>query len=258
MEPHKQKEKVRVLILLTLIACIAMTLVKPIPQDPNYHHFADIRSYFSIPNFWNVISNILYLVFGGAGFYFLGTNINQSALKEHVLSYLVFFSGVFLTGFGSAYYHAYPDSETLVWDRLPMTIAFMGFFSAIIGEFISARYGKILLLPLVCFGIFSVAYWWYTERQGHGDLRLYALVQYLPMLLIPLIVIFFSNKAVATRNLWYMMLAYLAAKFFEAGDELIFLKTPFLSGHTLKHFAAGLTPLLYIRYLMDRKSMYKA
>jgi hypothetical protein len=136
-----------------------------------------------------------------------------------------------------------------------MTIAFMGFFSAIIGEFISTRYGKILLLPFVGFGIFSVAYWWYTERTGHGDLRLYAMVQYLPMLLIPLIIIFFTSKGIPTRNLWYMMLAYLLAKFFEAGDELIFQRTPFLSGHTLKHFAAGLTPFFYIRYLTDRKSM---
>lgn len=257
MEIYKQKEKVRVLILLALIACIAMTLVKPIAQDPHYHNFADARSYFSIPNFWNVISNIPYLLFAGAGFYFLATNKDQPHLKDHLLCYSVFFGGVFLTCFGSAYYHAFPDSETLVWDRLPMTIAFMGFFSAIIGEFISPRYGKILLLPLVCFGIFSVAYWWYTERQGHGDLRLYALVQYLPMLLIPLIVILFGNKTVPTRNLWYMMLAYLIAKFFEAGDQLIFQRTPFLSGHTLKHFAAGLTPLFYIRYLMDRRSINK-
>jgi hypothetical protein len=257
MEIHKHKEKVRVLILLALIACIVMTLIRPIAQDPHYHNFADGRSYFSIPNFWNVISNVPYLLFGSAGLYFLATNKDQSSLKDHLFSYLVFFGGVFLTGFGSAYYHAFPNNETLVWDRLPMTIAFMGFFSAIISEFINVRAGKVLLLPLVCFGILSVAWWWYTERSGHGDLRLYALVQYLPIVLIPLIVILFRNKTTPTRNLWYMMLAYLLAKFFEAGDELIFLKTPFLSGHTLKHFAAGLTPLFYIRYLMDRRSMNK-
>lgn len=252
METHKQKEKIRVLIFLALVACIAMWLVKPIPQDVRYHNFADQRMYFFIPNFWNVISNVPYLIFGAMGIFFLLRKQNNNLFHDNYWSYQIFFIGTFLISFGSAYYHAWPDNETLVWDRLPMTVAFMAFFAVIVGEFIEARWGKILLLPLLALGVFSVLYWRYTEQQGRGDLRLYALVQYLPMILLPLIVIMFKNKNHRTKYLWYMMLAYLAAKFFEAGDEVIFLHTPFLSGHTLKHFAASCAPLFFLMYLRER------
>ena len=63
------------------------------------------------------------------------------------LPYLVFFLGVALTGLGSGYYHLAPDNETLFWDRLPMTIAFMSLISAQIVDRISIRAGLALLLP---------------------------------------------------------------------------------------------------------------
>lgn len=257
METHKQKEKVRVLIFLALVACIAMWLVKPIPQDQRYHHFADERSFFSIPNFWNVISNVPYFVFGAWGILFLLRERKNNLFVQNYWAYQVFFIGAFFISFGSAYYHAWPDNDTLVWDRLPMTVAFMGFFAVIVGEFIDARWGKILLLPLIILGIFSVLYWIYTEHHGRGDLRLYAIVQYLPMILLPLIVILFKQKGQPLKYLWGMMLAYLAAKIFEAGDFILFDKTPFLSGHTLKHFSASLAPLFFLLYLRDKMKLSK-
>jgi len=252
METKHAKEKIRALILLSLLCCVIMTLVKPIPQDINYHSFADQRTYFSIPNFWNVISNVPYFIFGGAGIIFLLRKRKDTLLTANYFSYQVFFAGAFLISFGSAYYHAWPTNETLVYDRLPMTVAFMGFFAVVVGEFINEKRGKVFLLPLLALGIFSVLYWRYTEHQGQGDLRLYALVQYLPMILLPLIVILFKRKEHRTKYLWYMMLSYLAAKLFEAGDEVIFLRTPFLSGHTLKHFAASCAPLFFLLYLKER------
>ncbi len=250
---QKSKQKIWILICLALVCCVAMAFVKPIAQNICYHAFADARSYFGIPNFWNVISNVPYFFFGGAGVLYLVKQKSNPVFKKSSIGSTVFFAGVFLISFGSAYYHAWPDNETLVWDRLPMTIAFMGFFSAMIADFINERWGKILLLPLVAIGAFSVFYWQYTERCCCGDLRLYAIVQFLPMLLIPLIVVLFKTKTENTKYLWLMMLAYLAAKFFEAGDEVIYLRTPFLSGHTLKHFAASLAPLCYLLHLKRRK-----
>ena len=34
----------------------------PLPQDPTYHVFADRRTFFGIPNFWNVCSNLASLL----------------------------------------------------------------------------------------------------------------------------------------------------------------------------------------------------
>jgi hypothetical protein len=48
--------------------------------------------------------------------------------------YLLFFVGIACTGVGSAYYHYNPTNETLLWDRLPMAVAFMSFFSSVLSE----------------------------------------------------------------------------------------------------------------------------
>ena len=61
--------------------------------------------------------------------------------------YVLVFIGLLLTAFGSSYYHLSPIKERLVWDRLPMTIAFMAMVAAIIAERISLRAG---LCPFSC------------------------------------------------------------------------------------------------------------
>ncbi|MBT3812899.1 MAG: hypothetical protein HOE45_04700 [Gammaproteobacteria bacterium] len=38
-----------------------------------------------------------------------------------------------LVAAGSSYYHWNPNNQTLVWDRLPMTICFMSLFVALLG-----------------------------------------------------------------------------------------------------------------------------
>jgi hypothetical protein len=50
-----------------------------------------------------------------------------------------FFAGVGLTAFGSAYYHLEPTNDRLLWDRLPMTVAFMGLFAAVLSERVRLR-----------------------------------------------------------------------------------------------------------------------
>jgi hypothetical protein len=54
-----------------------------------------------------------------------------------------------LTAVGSGYYHLAPDNESLFWDRLPMTIAFMGLVSSQIVDRINIRAG-LALLVLTC------------------------------------------------------------------------------------------------------------
>ena len=58
-----------VLVFLGLAAAslAALLLLPPILQDQNYHRFADERTLFSIPNFWNVISNLPFIAVGAAG-----------------------------------------------------------------------------------------------------------------------------------------------------------------------------------------------
>ena len=110
--------------LLAAVASVAIvgTLLAPrIPQDPSYHLFADTRTIGGIPNFWNVISNLPFALVGIYGL----ARVRRLASRALRPGYIVFCVAVIGVCFGSAYYHYAPSTPALVWDRLPMAIAFM-------------------------------------------------------------------------------------------------------------------------------------
>jgi len=151
--------KAKIIVSIALIAVIIMSFVGPVSQDPEYHEFADQRVMLSIPNFWNVVTNVPFVVIGVMGVLLLGSGKAPGGLPELKLIYFLFFLGILATGFSSAYYHINPGNETLVADRVAMTVVFMAFFSAIVGEHISPDLGRKLVWPLIVLGIFSVLYW---------------------------------------------------------------------------------------------------
>lgn len=218
-------------------------LFAPIPQDPSYHAFADAGSRLGIANFWNVATNLPFLAIGLLGLARL-PRLSAAALRPH---YLVLCIGVALVGIGSAHYHLAPSTPALVWDRLPMTVAFMGLFAAILSDRVSPMLGRALLWPLVTLGIASIGWWIHTELEGSGDLRPYALVQFLPMLLLPLILLLSRDGGLQGRWLWASLAAYVAAKLAEHFDAAIFAATGVFSGHSLKHLFAALGAWYAIR-----------
>jgi hypothetical protein len=167
-------------------------------------------------------------------------------------AYRIFFAGVFLTGIGSAYFHYVPGNDSLVWDRLPMTIGFMALLAIIIGEYISLRVAKKMLIPLLIIGAASVFYWALTEARGAGDLRPYAVVQFLPMLLIPLILLMYRPGYDKTGFLWIVIGFYVLSKLFEYFDVEVFELGGLISGHSVKHVVAALAPLVLL-YGIDRR-----
>ena len=167
--------------LAALIVVGAFVLAVPaIPQDPAYHVMADQRTLLGIPNTLNVLSNLPFAIVGALGLLVTFGARSRAAWIDEWERWpaAVLFTGIGLTAFGSGYYHLAPDNHRLVWDRLPMTIAFMGFFASTIGERLGVRAGTWLLLPLLFLGIVSVFNWLRTEMLGAGDLRPYGLVQF--------------------------------------------------------------------------------
>ena len=237
----KRERLCYVLLVITAVVTIATILsLGPIPQDVSYHLFVDTREIWSIPNFWNVVTNAPFAIVGLLGLYQLRTPGKLGVLNESGTAYTLLFFGTFLIAFGSSYYHLEPNNMTLVWDRLPMTIAFMALFSIIISEFISVRSGRALLLPLILAGILSVLYWHISEIRGEGDLRLYALVQFYPMLASPVILLCFRSSCTHVQAYWWLLLTYIVAKVFEYLDGEVFDALGFISGHSLKHLTAAL------------------
>lgn len=228
-----------VIVLISLLGIVGVMMQDPISQDLAYHHFKDQKTIFSIPNFWNVVTNLPFLLVGIVGLYSVLRSHRIKIISDLKIAYILFFFGVSLVAVGSGYYHLSPDNSSLVWDRLPMTFAFMALFSIVLGEFISLRMGKLALWPFLVFGVFSVFYWHFTERNGEGDLRLYLLVQFLPMILIPLILMLFKSKFTHTRGYWYLLSAYFLAKLFEYFDVVVYNNFLLLSGHSIKHIVAA-------------------
>jgi len=240
----------RILLLwgLTALAAAGVFLfAPPIPQDPAFHLLADRRGWLGIPNFGDVASNLPFTLVGiaGLGALWRGWFGVPSMGEGDPLPYAYFFAGVALVGPGSAWYHLDPGNATLFWDRLPMTIAFMSLVAAVLSDRVSRGWVACRGLNLlVAVGVASVIWWDLSETRGAGDLRAYALVQFWPAVLVPLILCLFpGGRYLRARYLVAALIFYAAAKLFEHYDQGIFALTGCaVSGHTIKHLFAALAP----------------
>jgi len=243
------KFKVSLLIFFTIVICIGLLLHQPIAQDPTYHDFADQRMFFGIPHFSDVVSNLPFIIFGILGVFSL--SFNKILCFRDVVerkAYWFFFIGSILVGLGSGYYHWNPDNATLVYDRWPMTLAFMSIFSAVLNERVSLRCAPLLwfFLPLGCVSVF----YWHVV----GDLRFYYFVQFFPLACIVLMMSLFPSPYTKACYLWWSFASYAFAKVLEILDKPIFALTDgIVSGHTLKHLFAALSIGLVWVYLEKRR-----
>lgn len=236
-----------VLAAITLASFFAVALHGPITQDPSYHQFADQRTLFGIPHLWNVLSNLPFLLAGLAGLYQLASGKARCVLPELRAPYWIFFAASAVIAFGSGYYHWAPSDGSLIWDRLPITLAFMAFFSIIVGEHLNPTWGRRALWPLLCAGLISVA-WWALQ----GDLRAYVLVQFLPLLLVPFIVLLFPSRLTRIGFVWGVLGTYALAKGFEYFDASLY-EAVGMSGHTIKHLLASVTMFIWVIALSKRQ-----
>ena len=250
----------RLLVLWTAIAAVMISvfLIPPIPQSEAFHRFVDTRAFRGIPNVLDVASNAFFLIVGLLGIRFGLRDRTAVHSVQRFLDprerwpYLIFFVGVALTAFGSAYYHWHPDDARLVWDRLPMTLGFMSLLAATVNERISIKIGTRLLVPLLIFGVASVLYWNVTLARGGGDLRPYVLAQFGSLLVLLMLVALFPPRYTRGADLVVCLAIYALAKVFEAADHPIFNLGGVVSGHTLKHVTAAVSAYWILRMLKLR------
>ena len=210
--------------MLMAVACVLVVSLliwaPPLHQNVSYHDFADRRTILDIPDFWDVISNALFLVVGLMGL----LSFRDQASR-------ILFFGVFCTSLGSAYYHLAPDNARLFWDRLPMTVAFMALLAIAINQ-------RKLAVPFVLLGIGSVIWWRMTD-----NLWPYGLVQFGTMAALLVI------AAKSEPGLWPVFISYGLSKISEHFDQQIYSLSP-LSGHTIKHLLAGIASLCIYRWIL--------
>lgn len=244
--PHRGRIAALIILMLGPLAWLMFGHGQPILQDRGYHVFADVRTCLDIANFGNVASNVLFLLTGMLGVAWCWRN-RSGAWR----SWLVFFTGVALVFIGSAYYHGAPGDDTLVWDRLPMTVAFMGLFAALVSEHLGEKLELPLLVIALAVGIFSVFWWQYS-----GDLRVYVWVQGAPLLAIPYVIAAFPGHYDRRHYLLYGVALYALAKAAELLDYEIYVATGnVISGHSVKHLTAALAVLCVLMMLRRRQSL---
>lgn len=234
------------LLIFTAIGSLALMLsMQPFGQNPDYHEFADRRVFFGIQNFFDVISNITFFLVGIVG-------IRLCLVHRSVgfrSAWITFFAGVAIVSAGSAYYHLNPNNDSLVWDRLPMTIGFMGLFVALVTEYTRTGFGKYFLVLAILMGLSSVIYWHLFD-----DLRPYVWIQFMPLLTVPVLMMLFRPQY---SHQWLLLIAlacYMLAKLLEVYDRQVFVLTQnHISGHSLKHLLAALGCFFVLVMLETRR-----
>jgi hypothetical protein len=240
------------LVVFTLATIAAALLLPAMPQPLDYHDFADQRGAFGIHNFLDVVSNLAFLLVGLAGLSVVFSGRARFEFPAERWPYAVFFLGILLTAAGSAYYHLSPDNETLVWDRLPMTIAFMGLVSSQVVDRISVRAGLVLLVPMLLVGMASVEYWIVTERMGAGNVLPYGLLQGYAVVVLLIMAALHRSRYTRANDLYFIFGWYALAKLLELFDTQVLALSHVVSGHSLKHVAAAAAGLVVCRMLMQR------
>lgn len=241
----------RAAVIAFLLVAVLVGLVSnaPVGQFDGYHRLADARPLLGIPNFWNVASNLPFLVVS-----LMGLALLRRRPPGASPAWATLFGATALVSFGSAYYHLDPRDATLVWDRLPMGLAFMGLLAAIIVEHSDERRKRAaqrLLLPMLALSIGAVYWWRFT-----GDLSLWIWIQLAPTLATALAVALLPAQYTHRRYYLYALACYAAAKGFELGDhQFLQWSGGLLSGHSLKHLAAAAAVAWLYAMLKKRQSL---
>lgn len=229
-------------LTLALILTLGAYALPKIPQPQSYHHFADQAARWGIPHASNVLSNLAFLL---VGLYGVFKRPRYTHGRDVLLGLVTFWVGIFLIALGSSYYHWAPSNETLLWDRLPMSMAFMGVsFSLIVAQ------GKVRLyiipyLIMEALGVGSTLY-----AHFAGDLSFYAMCQAFPLLLAVISAIRLWPMS-GTKDLLWGFFAYGLAKVSEYYDlELYELSGALVSGHTVKHILAALGAFFVLRFFL--------
>jgi len=236
--------------LIALIVAIALAVLGPVIGQPAaYHGFADTRALGVVPNAWNVLSNLAFVVAGlaiGLGL----THAPARRLSRATQSALfVTAAGLLFTAAGSAYYHAMPDDAALFWDRMPMTIAFAGIVGAALAERVTPRAGTVAAIALLLLGPASLIYW-----RTSGNLTPYVVLQGAAMAALLALVLLTRARGDALPW-WWVIVWYAVAKAAELFDVGIFDVTGgFVSGHTLKHLFAAVAAGALAYPLWNRKT----
>ncbi|KAF6140061.1 hypothetical protein GIB67_001802 [Kingdonia uniflora] len=220
-----------------------------IPHSPKHHVFADMRNFLGVPNTLNVISNFPFLIVGILGLVIcLQGGLFAISFHGEVWGWAFFYIGLTAAAFGSAYYHLKPDDNRIMWDRLPMMVAYASILSVFIVERVGQKFGVLCLFLLLSFALVIIAY-----ERIFDDLRLCLMFQLIPLVAIPVLAFMFPPKYTHSKYWLWAAGVYLFAKFEAVADRKIYgINHYIISGHSLEHLCLVMVPVLLSMMLIFR------
>ncbi|MGY4223705.1 hypothetical protein ACVMIH_001066 [Bradyrhizobium sp. USDA 4503] len=224
--------------IITIGIIAAFAVHGRIAQPAHYNDFADHSAIFGISHAADVLSNAGFALVAIWGWLALRPHRNSDQLRTGWPGYRLFLIGLFLTAFGSAFFHLAPGNGRLTWDMLPIALAGAGLLVGVRGDTRPESKTNIEAIVLGLYAAASVAWWVHTDRHGAGDLRPYLLLQVLPLILIPLWQSIYRAPRADRIAFAAAMMLYVLAKISEVLDHQIANTLHFVSGHTLKHLLA--------------------
>src|SRR3954447_1178758 len=217
--------------IITVGMIVILALHGRIAQPAHYNEFADQSATSGIPHAADVLSNAGFALVAIWGWLTLRPRRASEHLRAGWPGYRLFLIGLFLTAFGSAFYHLAPDNARLVWDRLPIALVCAGLLSGVRGDINGSSNGwEAIVLALAA--VASVAWWAITDRFGADDLRPYLLLQGLALILIPLWQAIHRAPRPDRIAFAAAMALYVLAKLAEVLDHEIATTLGVVSGHT--------------------------
>jgi hypothetical protein len=225
-------------MIITVGITVILAVHGRIAQPLHYNEFADASAAFGIHHAADVFSNAGFALVAIWGWMTLRPRRTSDPLRAGWPGYRLFLIGLFLTAFGSGFYHLAPDNARLIWDRLPIALACAGLLVGVRGDTQPGLKTELEAIILGFFAVASVAWWVYTDRSGADDLRPYLLLQGLPLVLIPLWQAIYRAPRADRIAFAAAMGLYVLAKLAEVLDHEIANMFGFVSGHTLKHLIA--------------------
>lgn len=239
--------------LLTTLSIGCLLLAHgPITQLTHYHEFADQSTFMGLPHAADVLSNLGFALVAAWGMAKLWPVRHHPSLQAGRHGYMLFLISLLLTAFGSGFYHLAPDNMRLVWDRLPIAFACAGLLAAVRAENVPNARGGMGTVLLGLFALASVAWWRISDSQGNGDLRLYLLLQGLPLILIPMWQTIYRAPSKDRQAFGLALLLYIVAKGAELTDHQLLAVFDVISGHTLKHLLASGAAAILVGRLVQR------
>lgn len=197
------------------------------------HPFVDARTLLGLPNAMDVLSNLPLALAGTWGLCALPRSTLHEATRRAAR---VFFAGLVLTGFGSAWYHWAPDATGLVLDRLGMAVTFAGALSLAVVERVGQGPARPALWVALSFAVVSAAL-----PQLLGHVLPWAVVQFGGVALIAWAALQRPTSGAIGVRFGALIAWYAMAKALELADAAVFHATgELVSGHSLKHLAAAL------------------